>query len=422
VPTVTTTATTFSNVGNYPIAPSGAAAANYTFNYVNGTLTITQATATVTVSSSSYTYNGAAEHATATTNPSSLTVNLTYNGSATAPAAVGSYAVTGTVGNVDYQGSGTGSLTITKATAVVTLTNLSQAYDGTAKSPSAITSPSGLAVNYTYYGSDGTLLGGAAPSAAGSYLVLAVVNDANYSGLASGTLNILSTPITAAHTAATGYIPGGTVTVTCTITYTGTLSSLSWSVPIPAGWSYAGGTNEGPVKPAPGQTSELDWAWINIPASPVTFSYTLSVPAGTSGPQSLDELVGATDSLGTVYQVLANPDPLALSQRTVYHSADYTQDGQIGLAQLTRFISLYNYASGTTRTGQYHGATGTVDGFAPGPGPLTAYHSADYNHDGQFELVELTRLISLYNYTNGTARTGQYHVAPASVDGFGAGP
>ena len=64
----------------------------------------------------------------------------------------------------------------------------------------------------------------------------------------------------------------------------------------------------------------------------------------------------------------------------------------------------------------------TVDGFAPGPGTLTAYHSADYGHDGQFELVELTRLISLYNYTNGTSRTGQYHVDSTSADGFGAGP
>ena len=41
-PTVTTTATTSSPAGTYPITVSGAAAANYDFTYVNGTLTITE--------------------------------------------------------------------------------------------------------------------------------------------------------------------------------------------------------------------------------------------------------------------------------------------------------------------------------------------------------------------------------------------
>jgi gliding motility-associated-like protein len=39
-PTVTTTATTSSPVGNYPITASGAAANNYSFTYVQGTLTV----------------------------------------------------------------------------------------------------------------------------------------------------------------------------------------------------------------------------------------------------------------------------------------------------------------------------------------------------------------------------------------------
>jgi len=40
-PTVTTTATISSPMGNYPITASGAAANNYSFTYVQGTLTIT---------------------------------------------------------------------------------------------------------------------------------------------------------------------------------------------------------------------------------------------------------------------------------------------------------------------------------------------------------------------------------------------
>ena len=41
-PTVTTTATTDSPAGTYPITPSGAAAANYSITYVSGTLTVTK--------------------------------------------------------------------------------------------------------------------------------------------------------------------------------------------------------------------------------------------------------------------------------------------------------------------------------------------------------------------------------------------
>ncbi len=47
-----TTATDTSAVGTYPITASGAASANYTFNYVNGTLAITQSLTTGAVASS----------------------------------------------------------------------------------------------------------------------------------------------------------------------------------------------------------------------------------------------------------------------------------------------------------------------------------------------------------------------------------
>ena len=47
LPKVETTATTTSNVGTYPIVPSGAEAQNYTFNYERGTLTITKAEQTI---------------------------------------------------------------------------------------------------------------------------------------------------------------------------------------------------------------------------------------------------------------------------------------------------------------------------------------------------------------------------------------
>ena len=49
---LTTTATTASPVGGYPITASGASGSNYTIAYVSGTLTIDKATSTGVVTSS----------------------------------------------------------------------------------------------------------------------------------------------------------------------------------------------------------------------------------------------------------------------------------------------------------------------------------------------------------------------------------
>jgi gliding motility-associated-like protein len=48
-PTVQTTAGTSSNVGSYSLIPSGGSDNNYTFTYVNGTLTITKQQQTITI-------------------------------------------------------------------------------------------------------------------------------------------------------------------------------------------------------------------------------------------------------------------------------------------------------------------------------------------------------------------------------------
>src|SRR5207249_4880259 len=72
--------------------------------------------------------------------------------------------------------SGSGTLTIDKAAAtIVELTNLSQTYDGTPKSPTAITEPAGLGgINFTYSGSATT------QTNAGSYAIVASLNNVNY--------------------------------------------------------------------------------------------------------------------------------------------------------------------------------------------------------------------------------------------------
>jgi hypothetical protein len=155
-----------------------------------GTLVIDKAAATATIRNLTTTYNGAAKPVSVTTVPAGLTVNVTYDGSATAPTAAGSYAVVAVVDDVNYRRRSTGTLVISKATATVTMGDLATTFDGTPKAISATTVPAGLNVALTYDGS------ATAPSAAGSYPVVATINDANYQGTASNTLVITesSTP------------------------------------------------------------------------------------------------------------------------------------------------------------------------------------------------------------------------------------
>jgi hypothetical protein len=149
-----------------------------------GTLVIGQATGAIALGDLSQTYNGTAKAATATTTPSGLAVSFTYNGSVTVPTSAGSYTVVATINDANYQGSATGTLVIGQASGAVTLGNLSQTYDGAAKAATAGTTPSGLAVSFTYNGS------ATVPTSAGSYTVVATINDANYQGNATGTLVI----------------------------------------------------------------------------------------------------------------------------------------------------------------------------------------------------------------------------------------
>src|SRR5205807_4070117 len=81
-------------------------------------------TATLSLSNLSYTYDGTPKSASVTTTPAGLSgVSVTYNGSGTAPANAGSYAVVASLTNDDYQATNaTGTLVIDKASSTTTVT------------------------------------------------------------------------------------------------------------------------------------------------------------------------------------------------------------------------------------------------------------------------------------------------------------
>lgn len=106
-PSLATTAIQNSNVGTYPITPSGGTDNNYSFAYVAGTLTITKATATVQITDLLQNVTGSPRPVTITTSPVGLSVTVLYNGSASVPSVKGTYAITATINEINYQGSAT---------------------------------------------------------------------------------------------------------------------------------------------------------------------------------------------------------------------------------------------------------------------------------------------------------------------------
>ncbi|HKB90603.1 MAG TPA: MBG domain-containing protein, partial [Opitutaceae bacterium] len=236
---------------------------------VSQSFTVVQASGNVTVTNLSHTYDGSPKSVSVTTTPGGLATSVTYNGSPTAPSAVGSYAVVATITNPNYTGGSSGTLVIAapspssqsitfgalpnqiygvapfalsatassglpvsfsvlggpatvsgntlsitgvgtvtiqtsqsgnggfaaapnvfqsfavvQASGNVTVANLSQTYDSSPKSVSVTTTPGGLATSVTYNGSP------MAPSAAGSYAVIATITDPNYFGSTTGILAI----------------------------------------------------------------------------------------------------------------------------------------------------------------------------------------------------------------------------------------
>ena len=262
--------------------PAGAAGGSYSTSY--GITTNPPAPATITVSNLTQTYDSTAKSVTVTTNPSGLANSVTYNGSALLPISAGPYTILATVTDPNYTGTSTASMvinpaavtvtanqqtkvydgltstdpaltytatpslfdsdtftgaltrnageqvgtynitqgtlaldgnysptfvpstfTITASTSEVSLSNLSQTY-GSTGAVTVTTFPVGLSNTVTYNGS------ATIPTAAGTYAVVATVNDPNYVGTATGSLVISPLPLTVTAT-------------TDTKTYDGTTSS-----------------------------------------------------------------------------------------------------------------------------------------------------------------------------------------------------
>jgi hypothetical protein len=140
-----------------------------------GTLVIGKGVAQIALSNLSQVADGSGKAVGVSTSPAGLANVVTYDGSATLPTAVGSYAVNVTVQSSDHSGSADGTLTILEA-ATISFDGLLATYTGDPLTPTITTTPAGLTVNVTYNKNP------AAPHEAGTYEVVANIQDATYSG------------------------------------------------------------------------------------------------------------------------------------------------------------------------------------------------------------------------------------------------
>lgn len=117
--TLTGNVLTFTGAGAVAITASQAGDDNYLAADLTRTFAVTKAATTIQLKDLAQVYDGTPKPAGATTTPAGLTVNFTYDGSATPPTAAGSYAVVATIDDPIYQGTASGSLVIDKAEQVI---------------------------------------------------------------------------------------------------------------------------------------------------------------------------------------------------------------------------------------------------------------------------------------------------------------
>ena len=196
--------------GTYVLTATFTPTDNVTYQPASATAayTVTVASATVTLGGLSQTYTGAPIIPVVTTNPANLVVALTYNGGTTAPTAPGSYAVAATIYNANYQGSATGTLTVSQASDVTSVSASANSVNPGASvtlTAQVTSAASGYPTGTVSFLDNGTLLG-TAPLAAGS---------ATYT---TSTLTVgMADSITATYSGDADFLPSTSTAATVTV-------------------------------------------------------------------------------------------------------------------------------------------------------------------------------------------------------------
>jgi MBG domain/FG-GAP repeat len=193
--------------------------------YAADLLLVTKAEATVYFQDLAQSYDGTARSITATTMPAGLTVEITYDGLATAPTNAGTYAITGTVNAINYQGSIVDSLVVAQADQTITFPALGDKVT-TDEVGLAATADSGLAVSFSVASGPASIAGGTNLTFSGEGSVSIVASQAGNGNWnpATDVTNILNVTKAAASVVLQGLVQ----------TYDGTARAIS-ATTMPAG-------------------------------------------------------------------------------------------------------------------------------------------------------------------------------------------
>jgi uncharacterized RDD family membrane protein YckC len=280
-PTATTTATATSAAGAYPITPAGGVSANYTFTYVNGTLTVSKGNLTITANPTGSVYGAALVPIASLTvtytgfvngeGPTSLTVQPTVANTAVAGDPVGSYTLTPS-GASDPNYTITyvnGVYTISPAPLSITAVNQTMTYGGVVPA---------LTVTYAgFVNGDNTArlttqptvtTTATATSSAGTYPITASgAVDANYTiTYVAGTMTVGKAALTV--TADNKSMALGGPLPALTVSYTGfvngeTASSLTTQPTATTTATATSPVGAYPITPAGGVSSNYTFTYVN---------------------------------------------------------------------------------------------------------------------------------------------------------------
>jgi hypothetical protein len=406
---------------------------NYTGS-ATGTLVIAKTSAAVVLSGLTQTYTGSPLPVTASTTPTGLNVSITYAGSSTAPTAAGSYPIVATIVDSNYTGSATGTLVIAKASATITLGNLAQTYTGSPLPITATTTPTGRNVSITYAGSS------TAPTAAGSYPIVATIVDSNYTGSATGTLVIAKATATVALSNLAQTYTGSPLPITATTTPTGLNLSITYAgsstAPTAAGSypivatvvdsNYTGGTTGTLIISKGSATitlSNLTQTYTGLPlpitatTTPTGLSVNITYATSSSAPTAAGSyaiaatIVDSNYTGSTTGTLLIQKAPVAVSVVPTSVSAAYGTDEHLTVAVTPAGAALSRGAAptgtvtllinGSTETVALANGDGTYDAGVLPSGPYTV--TADYNGDPDYTgILSGSTTTPLFTITSGS--------------------
>lgn len=231
---------TFTGAGSVTVTATQAGGDNHlAATEVARSFTVAKAPASITLSALSQTYNGSPRSATSSTTPAGLSVNITYDGSATVPTEAGNFAVSATIDEALYQGTATGTLSISKASQTLTFPAISDQLATATVNLAATGGASGRPVTFAVASGPAVITGGNVLTftGAGSVTITASqAGNANYLAADSVSRTFNVTKVAA------------TVTLgSLAQTYNGTARTAT-AVTVPAGlltqFTYNGSTTE----------------------------------------------------------------------------------------------------------------------------------------------------------------------------------